>query len=424
MKVLSGAQRPTRGTMTLAGEPYAPRRPAGSPAARRRDDLPGAHALRRISPWRENIVLGREPQRRGVVDRAAVRGEAERALAWLDQSELAPDRRVGSLAPGARQLVEIARALAGDARVVVMDEPTSSLSRPEAERLFEVIDRLRARSVASSTSATSSKRFGVWPIATRCCATAGAWTAARSGGPGEEGLVSRILEAMAGRRLDETYPRVPHEPGEPVLELDEVTGMRLPRSRPPGAAPRRDPRHGGARRRRPDRVAARGVRARSGRSGRTAWRRSATAACRHGRGFAQGVGLLSEDRKDEGLALGPSVADNITLSSPAGARSASSRGATRDAAAVALGARLSLRTRGSWQPVAESVGRQPAEGRAGAAAASRRGRAAARRADARHRRGSKAEIYRLMGELAARAKRCCSSAATCRSCSACATGSP
>ena len=147
MKVLSGALAPDAGTMTLAGEPYAPRHPLEARAR----GVAMIYQELTLCPHltvAENIVLGREPQRRGVVDRAAVRGEAERALAWLDHSELAPDRPVGSLAPGARQLVEIARALAGNARVVVMDEPTSSLSKPEAERLFAVIDRLRARGVA------------------------------------------------------------------------------------------------------------------------------------------------------------------------------------------------------------------------------------------------------------------------------------
>ena len=398
MKVLSGAHPPDAGTMTLAGEPYAPRHPLEARAR----GVAMIYQELTLCPHltvAENIVLGREPQRRGVVDRAAVRGEAERALAWLDQSELAPDRRVGSLAPGARQLVEIARALAGNARVVVMDEPTSSLSKPEAERLFEVIDRLRARGVAIVYISHFLEEIR---------RVAGRYTVLRDGrsvatgevgSGGDEGFVSRILEAMAGRRVDETYPRVPHEPGEPVLELDEVTGMRLPdrarlvlhRGEILGMAGLV-----GAGRTELLRAVFGLDPVRSGRirvaavwdGGVPPWSR-----------LRQGVGLLSEDRKDEGLALGLSVADNITLSSPP-ARFGFISGATRDAAAVALGARLSLRTRGSWQKVADlSGGNQQKVAVA---------RLLHHDADVllldEPTRGidvaSKADLYRLMGELA------------------------
>src|SRR4051812_47943271 len=59
-----------------------------------------------------------------------------------------PSRRVGDLPPGQRQLVEIARALSMNARVLIMDEPTSSLTQAETDRLFEVVDDLRSKGVA------------------------------------------------------------------------------------------------------------------------------------------------------------------------------------------------------------------------------------------------------------------------------------
>jgi ribose transport system ATP-binding protein len=140
MKVLSGAHEPDAGTMTLDDAPY---RPSG-PLDARRHGVAMIYQELALAPHltvEQNIVLGREPSAGGVVDRRAMRRAVNEALARLGDPELHPADRVADLPPGLRQLVEVARALFGDARVVVMDEPTSSLSRYETERLFEVIDR-------------------------------------------------------------------------------------------------------------------------------------------------------------------------------------------------------------------------------------------------------------------------------------------
>ena len=77
-----------------------------------------------------------------------MRARAENALALLQQPDLSPGQRVSQLSPAARQLVEIARALVFEARVVVMDEPTSSLSQRDVEQLFTVVQRLCSHGVA------------------------------------------------------------------------------------------------------------------------------------------------------------------------------------------------------------------------------------------------------------------------------------
>jgi ribose transport system ATP-binding protein len=353
MKVLSGAYSPDAGAMTLDGDPYAPRHPHEARAR----GVAMIYQELTLCPHltvAENIVLGREPCRRGVVDRDAMRAEAERALAWLDHSGLAPDRRVGSLAPGARQIVEIARAIAANARIVVMDEPTSSLSKPEAEQLFAAINRLRARGVGIvyiSHFLEEIRRVADRYTVLRDGRSVATGDVERA----DESFAARILEAMAGRRVDETYPKVAHERGEPILELDELTGVRTPE--PARLLLHRGEILGiaglvGAGRTELLRAvfgldAVRGGRVRVA----TVWDRGAPPWVR----LSQGVGLLSEDRKEEGLALGLSVADNIALSSPP-ARFGFISTAKRNASAAALGARLSLRARDPNQPAAELSG--------------------------------------------------------------------
>src|SRR5215510_5048842 len=79
----------------------------------------------------ENVLLGHEDARWGVLRRAAPRARVASALALFEHPEITPERKVAELGPGARQLVELARALVSDARLVVMDEPTSSLSHAD-----------------------------------------------------------------------------------------------------------------------------------------------------------------------------------------------------------------------------------------------------------------------------------------------------
>nr|WP_245999448.1 ATP-binding cassette domain-containing protein [Paracoccus methylarcula] len=95
----------------------------------------------------ENIFLGREPASRGIVNRKRM---SERAKPVLDRLgvDFPPSTMVGDLSLGERQLVEIARAIASDARIIVMDEPTTSLSSRESEKLFAAIRGLTAHGIA------------------------------------------------------------------------------------------------------------------------------------------------------------------------------------------------------------------------------------------------------------------------------------
>src|SRR5207247_9985160 len=99
-------------------------------------------------PATENIVLGVEPTRGGWLDAPAARRRAQALLDHFAHPDLTPDARVGDLPLAARQVVEICRALAADARILLMDESTSSFQHEEIDRLFALIRRLAAQGVA------------------------------------------------------------------------------------------------------------------------------------------------------------------------------------------------------------------------------------------------------------------------------------
>ena len=149
MKIVGGVEQPDGGEVLVDGRPVTVR------------GVPGATALGIAFIHQElhlvdnldvagNVLLGREPTRGGplrLVDRARIR---EIARPYLEQLglDVCPDTPVSSLSIARQQLVEIAKALSLDARLIIMDEPTSSLTLAEAERLHEVVASLRARGVA------------------------------------------------------------------------------------------------------------------------------------------------------------------------------------------------------------------------------------------------------------------------------------
>ncbi|UWU26132.1 sugar ABC transporter ATP-binding protein (plasmid) [Rhizobium sp. CB3060] len=147
MKILSGAYTPDAGgEILLAGRALS----TGNPIASRASGIAVIYQELSLAPnltVAQNIFLGIEPRRFGVTDN---RSMLERSKPILQQlgATFAPADRVSKLSLGERQIVEIARALAADARIIVMDEPTTSLTSRETERLFEVIAALKQRGIA------------------------------------------------------------------------------------------------------------------------------------------------------------------------------------------------------------------------------------------------------------------------------------
>jgi ribose transport system ATP-binding protein len=308
MKVLSGAVKADAGQMWLDGVPYRP----SNPLEARLAGVAMIYQELSLAPHlsvEENIVLGMEPTILGMMRLKEVRRRAIEAIKEFEHPELKPDARVSKLSVGSQQLVEIARALAVGCRVLVLDEPTSSLTQQDVERLFEIIARLKRQGKAIIYISHFIEE--VQRVADRV-------TILRDGKVAGSSVVSRIttdeiISLMVGRKVEELYPHSLHQPGEVILEVEDLAGFEKPETASFKL-------HRGE---------VLGIAGLVG-AGRTQLLR-----CLFGldpvqkgkirlgvyigpaspmRRWMQGAGILSEDRKEEGLALNLSVADNVTLS--------------------------------------------------------------------------------------------------------------
>ncbi|MGO1162997.1 sugar ABC transporter ATP-binding protein [Brucella pseudogrignonensis] len=146
MKILAGVFKPTSGTIVLKGAPYAPKNPRDARSSGISIVFQELSLSRNLSVA-ENILANNEPSRFGFIRERELIAEANKLIAELG---LPVDARakVGDLSIAQRQLVEIAKGLSQPADVVILDEPTSSLSDSEAEILFSIIERLKARGTA------------------------------------------------------------------------------------------------------------------------------------------------------------------------------------------------------------------------------------------------------------------------------------
>ncbi|MEV8377721.1 sugar ABC transporter ATP-binding protein [Kribbella sp. NPDC056861] len=141
IKVITGLYKPDGGRLLLDGQEVA----FGSPHESASAGIGVVHQERNLIPGftvGENILLQKLPTSRGLVDRGRIRSEATRWLAELDL-DLDPDLPVTELSVAQAQLVEIAKALSVESRVLLLDEPTASITPNEAERLFRVVEKLK-----------------------------------------------------------------------------------------------------------------------------------------------------------------------------------------------------------------------------------------------------------------------------------------
>jgi ribose transport system ATP-binding protein len=151
IKILCGADRADAGSMQLFGQPYAPHNPLDAMRAGIRVVHQELHMLDELSVA-ENLLFEHLPRKRaggwlGLLDRRELNRRATELLALVGLDDLAPSTRVATLGMAQRQLIEIAKALSGDSRVVIMDEPTATLTPRETDRLLQLIRQLRARGV-------------------------------------------------------------------------------------------------------------------------------------------------------------------------------------------------------------------------------------------------------------------------------------
>ena len=307
-KILAGLHAPDAGRILLDGRPTR----FSHPADALRAGIGMVHqelCFCENLTVAENLCLGRLPGRRGFLSRLRLRAQAEDML-----KEVAPEIEVGrelsTLPVGQQQMVQIAAAVGQGVRVIVFDEPTSSLTRPEAERLYDLIRRLTRRGVTALY--VSHRLEEIFEL----CDTI---TVLRDGRhvqtrPASELNRAGLVQAMIGRPLLEDVP--PQAAGAPGEELLRVEGLSSPgrfqdlslslrageilglaglvgsgRSELAQALFGLDPRA----------------------SGRVTLGGRTLPLGRPQRAMARGLGYLPEDRKKQGLVLGLSALTNLTL---------------------------------------------------------------------------------------------------------------
>lgn len=218
IKVISGAVTPDQGTVTIGGEKVRQMTPALS----RKLGVGVIYQEFNLVPSlsvAENVFLGDRIGGKILIDRETMRTRTKKLLDQLGV-ELDADRMVGELSVAQQQIVEIAKAISQNARVLIMDEPSAALAMAEAEALLEIVARLKKAGV--TILYISHRMDEVFKIAERITvmrdgcyvATVDAKTAKRKD----------VIALMVGRELKETFPERESRPGEPVLEVEHLYG--------------------------------------------------------------------------------------------------------------------------------------------------------------------------------------------------------
>lgn len=220
MNMLGGVHQPDEGLMRLRGEEYKPTKPADATAAGIAFIHQELNLFGNLS-IAENIAIDRMPRYSGIplVNRKAMHNQAREVMKQVGL-DLSPNVKVDSLAPGEKQLVEIAKALAADAKLIILDEPTTSLTNRETEVLFVLLEKLRAegRSLIYISHVLSDvMRLADQIVVLRDGERIG-------GGPVSDFDIPKMISTMVGRPLQQLFPERPaKELGEPVLEVANLS---------------------------------------------------------------------------------------------------------------------------------------------------------------------------------------------------------
>jgi L-arabinose transport system ATP-binding protein len=219
LKALSGAHQPTTGTLRIAGKDHVFHSTSAAMAAGVAVIYQELHLVPEMTVA-ENIYLGHLPARGGLVDRSRLRELATQQLRRLGE-DIDPDTKLAHLPIGQRQMVEIAKALTRGAKVIAFDEPTSSLSAREIDKLFKVIADLRSEGCAILY--VTHRMEEVFRLCDAC-------TVLRDGAHVKtyEALKAItpdvLVKDMVGRDIADVYGYRPRSHGEPALEVERIFG--------------------------------------------------------------------------------------------------------------------------------------------------------------------------------------------------------
>ncbi|MBY8884586.1 sugar ABC transporter ATP-binding protein [Streptomyces sp. PTM05] len=306
IKMLSGAHRPDQGRILVGGEPV---RINGAQDAERLGIATIYQEFNLVPELSvaENIFLGRQPRRFGLVDRRRMNADAAGLLARVGV-DVAPQTRVGDLGIARLQMVEIAKALSLDARVLIMDEPTAVLTTGEVDKLFGIVRALREDGVGVVFITHHLEEIAA--LGDRVTVLRDGRSVTQVPADTAE---AELVRLMVGRSIEAQYPRQRAAAGDPLLK---VTGLT---------------RHGA--------FTDVGFEVRAGEvvglaglvgAGRTEVVRAVFGADSYDSGTVEvlgerlprgdvnaamdaGVGLVPEDRKGQGLVLGATVEENLGL---------------------------------------------------------------------------------------------------------------
>jgi ribose transport system ATP-binding protein len=222
INIIAGTFLPDEGTMSLRGQPLR----LQSPHHARQLGINAVFQEFSLVPTlsvQDNLYLGREHGRAGILDKRAIARGTEATLALL-QFSLDPKAQVGRLSRAEQQMVEIAKAMQGEPSILILDEPTASLTENEANHLFELIERLKTQGLGIIY--ITHRIQEIRRIADRITVLRDGRHVATvpSGGVSE----SRLVELMTGRTIEALYPTIDYQPGRAMLQ---TSGLTLPTGR-------------------------------------------------------------------------------------------------------------------------------------------------------------------------------------------------
>lgn len=223
IKIISGVYKQDSGEMRVGGR-------VASFASPREAQLQGVATIyQELSLYpeltvAENIFLGHAPRTRlGMIDWRTLNNRAREILDSLDIHDMDVTAKVGAMTVGNRQRVEICKALSRDARILIMDEPTASLSEADVQRLFDIVRKLRERGVGIIY--ISHRMEEVFTLADRVTVLRdGQYVATK---PVSETSHDDLIAMMVGRTIDQMFPKLDAAIGRPVLEVRDLVRRPL-----------------------------------------------------------------------------------------------------------------------------------------------------------------------------------------------------